>query len=1046
MRPIIAALAVLAALGMPVRAAELRFVDDAPLHAVQFVDSNEGWAVGDDGALWHSIDGGKHWERQPTATRASLRGLHFLNPFTGWAVGREELPHGSGSVGVVLVTRDGGLKWQRLSANALPGLHCVRFFDDKNGMAAGDGSDQHPSGLFATADGGRTWKPVPGPRSPGWLAADFQNPQNGAMAGAWSRLATVREGVLGAAEVDTLGGRSVRGLQVLGNRAAAVGEGGLVLLSSTSAGVRWGFADLRLPTEVLSCLDFQAVACRGDHIWIAGRPGSVIAHSADRGQTWELQRTGQNLPLRGLCFLDTQLGWAVGDLGAVLITRDGGKTWQSQRQGGQRAAVLCVHARGAAMPLETVGLLGGEDGYLTVGLRVTSADPASAAADKASEPQRLSAALRQAAGAAGESLWQFPVAEHLNRGDKKELLAAWDRLHGGKAADQLLRQLVLAIRMWQPEVVLADLKSDKGTLDDLIAEAVEQAFTHAADPKAFPEQIERLGLQPWEVKKLYGRTSERGAGQIALDLLDVRQRLQSTARDFAVGPAGLLYDSPPTLPTVATYRLVASRLKGAGKDQSLMQGIDLANGGTARRQLGVLPEVDEVTLKAVRFRRNLQGLAETPIQGMTEPDRLLAQIGPLLQSLPEDQGAPAALAIANQFAQAGQWNLAREAYLLMVDRYPAHPLSADAYRWLIRHNSSSEARRRHELGQFLVLTQSTVEQGPKNVANAPIQGGSAAVERKQRTLLSDLAEARRWYEGCLNVEPRLAGFGGVFANDPSVQFCLHAARRNLGKFEECRAFHTQFVNQHPEGAWRDAAAAELWLVNRSSTPPKPTAICRQALERPFLDGKLDEDCWKAQKPLKFKNVAGKTLLEKSPGAVDDTVDQENGTEAWFAYDKDFLYVAVRCKHPAERYVPPVTKRKRDEDLKDQDRVTLLLDLDRDYNTYFRLEVDQRGCVYEDCWGDKHWNPKWYVALRSEPTCWQVEMAIPLVELTADAMTPGRAWCCNLTRVLPGRGVQSWSTPADVKPRPEGMGLLLFLQEQQPRSTTAEGARTPVAPR
>ena len=36
---------------------------------------------------------------------------------------------------------------------------------------------------------------------------------------------------------------------------------------------------------------------------------------------------------------------------------------------------------------------------------------------------------------------------------------------------------------------------------------------------------------------------------------------------------------------------------------------------------------------------------------------------------------------------------------MMVDRYSAHPLAADAYRWLIRHASSSEARRRHELGQ-----------------------------------------------------------------------------------------------------------------------------------------------------------------------------------------------------------------------------------------------------------------------------------------------------------------------------------------------------------
>src|SRR5438477_10433745 len=72
---------------------------DAAIHAVQFVDASEGWAVGDDGVIWHSIDGGKTWERQKSGTRASLRGVHFVTPYTGWAVGRLESPCGGGSGG-----------------------------------------------------------------------------------------------------------------------------------------------------------------------------------------------------------------------------------------------------------------------------------------------------------------------------------------------------------------------------------------------------------------------------------------------------------------------------------------------------------------------------------------------------------------------------------------------------------------------------------------------------------------------------------------------------------------------------------------------------------------------------------------------------------------------------------------------------------------------------------------------------------------------------------------------------------------------------------
>ncbi|MBY0527175.1 MAG: hypothetical protein K2R98_27515 [Gemmataceae bacterium] len=1040
MRPLLSALAVMAALAVPVRAADVRHFNDAALNAVQFVDRNEGWAVGDEGVVWHTIDGGDHWERQPTAVRASLRAVHFLNPYTGWAVGREELPHAAGSVGVVLVTRDGGLKWQRMSANALPGLQRVHFFDDRNGIVAGDGSEQYPTGLHATSDGGRTWKPVAGPRCPSWLASDFQDLQTGALAGAWSRLATVRKGVLGAADVDTLGGRSVRGLQVAGTRAVAVGQGGLVLVSSASAGVRWGYADLRLPSEVTACLDFHAVACRGDHTWVAGRPGSMILHSADRGQTWQLRPTGQTLPLNGVAFLDELYGWAVGELGTVLATVDGGKSWKQQRQGGQRAAVLCIHARTDGVPFDAVSLLAGDEGYLTATLRVAGSDPTSASFARASDPQRLAFAMRQSAGAAGETLWQFPVPEHLGRADRAELVAAWDRLHGGHAADQLLQQLVLTLRMWQPAVVLIDGKSDSA-LDELVAEAVQEAYKRAADPKAFPEQIEKLGLQPCSVAKLYARSDDRANAPVVLDLMDVRPRLQSTARDYASAAAGIVQDAPPRLQATAMYRLVAARVEGAAGHRDLMQGIALAPGGTARRNLGECPEADAELQKAIRMRRNLQGLTESPAGALTDANRLIGQMGPVLNGLPDDHGAPAALAIANQFAQAGQWALAREAYLLMVDRYPAHPLSADAYRWLIRHNSSSEARHRQELGQFLLVAESDFQQAPSDNPDSPIHGGTQVAKEQGLALLRNHKQARQWYEGSLQIEPRLASFGGVFANDPAMQFCLQAAKRNLGKFDDARQWYTRFLTDHTDGPWQAAAAAELWLINRTGTPPKPVALCRLTDKRPHLDGDFADECWKGQKPLKFRNAVGKTLTEKT---ADDTSEPEYGTEAYLAYDKEFLYVAVKCRHPADRYVAPMAKRKRDEDLRAFDRVSVLLDLDRDYSTYFRLEVDQRGCLCEDCWGDKTWNPRWFVALRSEPTSWQVEIAIPLAELSAEGVTPGRAWACNLVRTVPGRGVQAWSVPADVTPRPEGMGLLLFQQDGR-RPTTAEAPTRPMMP-
>jgi photosystem II stability/assembly factor-like uncharacterized protein len=1028
MRRFLVALALGAVIGPVVRAQDLRYFDDAALHAVQFVDRDEGWAVGDEGVIWHTVDGGGNWERLPTGVRCSLRSVHFLTPYTGWVAGREELPHGQGSVGVLLFTLDGGLKWRRMAANALPGLNCVRFVDSQTGFALGDGTDQFATGIFRTADSGRTWQPVPGPRFPAWLAADFQDGRTGAMAGAWSRLGMLRQGNLGMADVDSLGGRAVRGLQVVGKRAVAVGQGGLVLLSKDSAGARWGYADLRLPTEVRACWDLHGVHCVGDQIWAVGRPGSAVLHSPDQGLSWNVFTTGQPLPLNGVYFANAQRGWAVGNFGSILGTADGGKTWRVQHRSGQRAALLFVHARPTGLPVDTVALTGGEDGYLAVGLRMLAPDPTSVAFEHSAEAQRLAAAMRQAGGASGEMLWQFPLPEHLAGADKTALLRFWNRLHADRAAEELLRQLVLALRTWRPSVIVTDhpdIQVTGSAAEALVTEAVHEAFARAADPKAFPEQIKHLGLEPWEVSKVYSLWDRRTGAEVSLDLTQIIPRLEGTARGFAAPAAGLLAEAPLTLPTQRYYHLLESRIAGAANHRGLMQGVELAPSGVARRKQTAVASLSPEMEKALRTRRNLLAIAETPPSELTDPTKVLAQVAPLLSGLPGDQGATAVFAIASQYVRLGQWSLARELFLLMVDRYPAHPLSVDAYRWLIRHNSSSEARRRHELGQFWVLTQSTVRlsEGTETTDTAKIRGLPEGITRQQLALLGTQEETRKWYQGTLDIGSRLAAFGLLFATDPSTQFCLQAARRRLGEFDKAQEWYAQFHREHADGPWRDAAGAELWLVKRVGLPPKPVAFCRQTATRPFLDGKFDDPCWQDLKPLVLGNAVGDTV-------------KDYPTEVRLAYDKDFLYLALSCRHPAACRVPPVKVRPQAADLRPYDRVSLLLDLDRDYSTYFHLQVDQRGCVCEDCWGDSSWNPRWFVAVRSEADSWQIEAAIPLTELTGDAVTTGRAWACNVVRVLPGRGVQAWSLPADVQPRPEGMGLLVFTKEPGPGKPTA----------
>jgi hypothetical protein len=848
--------------------------------------------------------------------------------------------------------------------------------------------------------------------------------------------------------VDSLGGRSIRGMAVQGQQVLAVGQGGLVLVS-TQGGATWGYVEtLQLAPDLLAALDFHAVCAAGKHYWAVGRPGSVVLQSPDQGAHWQLQRTGQPLPLNGVFFLDEAHGWAVGELGTIVATADGGKTWQTCHRGGTRTAALFVHARSAGVPLDTVAVLGAQDGYLSAVLRVTAPDPGSAAPARSVETQRLGAAVRQAGGAAAEMLWQFPIPSHLARADRKELIEAWKQLHGDAADDQLVRQLVLAIRIWRPDVLLTDSPDGPGA-DALVPEALRVAFEKAANPKEFPEQLAELGLEAWKATKAYARWEGKTAGHVTLDLTALSKPLEATVQEFASGPTSLLSEGDDTVPAVRWYRLIADRPEGSAvRHRELMQGIDLARGGQARRSVADVPEPSPEMIKAVRQRLQLKAMAETPLKGLTDPDRLLAQIGPMLEGMPEDQAARAAVGAASRFARAGQWNLAREAFLLVADRYPTHPLALDAYRWLIRHNSSSEARRRDELGQFRVVSQLdyAVPTGTKTTIPRPQKPGPEGEKPKDPPKPIEFPQfearrafevstfdtrftARKWYQASLDYEKRLAAFGPLAANDPAIQFCLQAARRNLGEVEAARKWYAEFASKQPDGPWRAAALSELWLLNRTGPPPRPVATCRFSDTKPYLDGQLDDPCWQAGKPLTLVNAAGDTLGDYP-------------TEVRLAYDKEYLYVAVRCFHPAGKRAEPVKERGHDADLRGFDRVSLLFDLDRDYSTCFHLQIDQRGCVSEDCWGDKTWDPRWFVKVHGEETNWVAEAAIPLAQLSGDHIINGRAWAFNVVRTLPGRGVQAWSLPAEVPEetlRPEGLGLLIFTQDVRP----ADGSQPPM---
>ena len=517
---------------------------DAWLHEVCFIDVKHGWAVGDRGTICHTDDGGRTWQRQESGVACPLWSVCFLDARTGWAAGGFSHPYLHGSSGVVLATRDGGRRWYRNPGLLLPGLKQIRFFDARNGWTAGNSSPLFPSGVFATHDGGRNWTPLCGGNADGWTAGDFFNAHTGILAGRNAATAAVRQGDLEPSRAASLDLQTLRQLRlVVPPYAWLVGDGGAVLFTSDLGG-HWRGPPPPFPRDTAAMFDLAALAVRGSKCWIAGTPGSRVLHSPDGGRTWSVFPTPTRLPLSSMTFVDDEHGWAVGAMGVILATEDGGRTWRRQQGGGTRAAMLGLFCHEDGIPLELVARLAGSEGYLSVIDVLGRRDLEVAARDEAHREDRIHEAMLSVGGCGAETAWQFPLRQAGLRLSTAAVIDCWDRFHGGRGLQELESHLVRQIRIWRPEIVVTNLAGPPGddAAEQLIAQVVAGAIRKAGDPRAFPAQAALAGLEPWQVKRAYGSMPPGTRGTIQLMTAQLAPRLGRSLADMAAPARGLLED------------------------------------------------------------------------------------------------------------------------------------------------------------------------------------------------------------------------------------------------------------------------------------------------------------------------------------------------------------------------------------------------------------------------------------------------------------------------------------------------------------------------
>jgi len=118
---------------------------------LHFTDESNGWIVGGERIILHTANGGQSWEVQSIAEEGSLKSVFFIDPDHGWAVGEWEIiPNNTYDI---IYTSDGGQNWHQSYVTSDFQLNDIYFTDLMNGWAVG-----HSGTIIYTNDGGETWE------------------------------------------------------------------------------------------------------------------------------------------------------------------------------------------------------------------------------------------------------------------------------------------------------------------------------------------------------------------------------------------------------------------------------------------------------------------------------------------------------------------------------------------------------------------------------------------------------------------------------------------------------------------------------------------------------------------------------------------------------------------------------------------------------------------------------------------------------------------------------------------------------------------------
>ncbi len=265
----------------------------AAMYRLHFVDAFTGWAVGNSSTVLKTTDGGQTWVTQTSGVGAGYNSIHFPTPQVGFVVGQN---------GIVRKSTNGGAFWTTIQSGSIT-LRDVWFVNQNLGFYVGNSG-----ALFRTTNGGGSFQSV-------YSGSDF-----------------LKEVWFADEQI---------GYAMSSNK----------LLKTINGGNSWTSYDAE---EGQIWLRMHWVNANTGYIF---GDLNLILRTDDGGETWQQIPSDLNETVSCGFFLDEEHGYVGGDRGRIAFTDNGGNSWDNKVSGIGRQY-------GIAYKTPEIGLMVGTSGNI----------------------------------------------------------------------------------------------------------------------------------------------------------------------------------------------------------------------------------------------------------------------------------------------------------------------------------------------------------------------------------------------------------------------------------------------------------------------------------------------------------------------------------------------------------------------------------------------------------------------------------------------------------------------------------------------------------